>query len=135
CLFSSIGYVVTTEALRRTVAAFAEHLAPGGVLVIEPWFTPTTYWHDTITGNYLDRPDLKIAMVYTSQLEEGRSILEQHYLIGTKERVEHLHQRHVLGLFSTEDFRDAFSAAALEPRDVDPAGWPRGVHVALRPPA
>jgi SAM-dependent methyltransferase len=45
CLFSSIGYVDGVDELERAVARMAAHLNPGGVLVLEPWFTPER-WRD-----------------------------------------------------------------------------------------
>ena len=36
CMFSSIGYVKSEVRLRSAAAAFARHLEPGGVLVVEP---------------------------------------------------------------------------------------------------
>jgi SAM-dependent methyltransferase len=43
CLFSSIGYVETTDGLSRAVESMARHLAPSGVLIVEPWFSPSTF--------------------------------------------------------------------------------------------
>lgn len=43
CLFSSIGYVKTYTNLRRTIQSFAKHLKKGGVVLIEPWFTKSTF--------------------------------------------------------------------------------------------
>ena len=40
CLFSSIGYVKTIEAMLQTIQTFARHTAPGGVVIVEPWFAP-----------------------------------------------------------------------------------------------
>src|SRR2546423_1547622 len=37
CLFSSIGYV---RDLAGAVSRLAAHVAPGGVLVVEPWLAP-----------------------------------------------------------------------------------------------
>ena len=39
CLFSTIGYVKTYQNLAKTLRNFADHLRPGGLLLIEPWFT------------------------------------------------------------------------------------------------
>ena len=39
CLFSSIGYVKTMSNLQKAVKAMARHLLPGGVLLVEQWFT------------------------------------------------------------------------------------------------
>src|SRR6266581_5915433 len=40
CLFSSIGYLKTLDRVGQALIRFREHLAPGGVIVIEPWFPP-----------------------------------------------------------------------------------------------
>jgi len=37
CLFSSIGYLRTLDRVEAALACFQEHLAPGGVLIVEPW--------------------------------------------------------------------------------------------------
>jgi SAM-dependent methyltransferase len=40
CLFSSIGYLQTLDRVARALACFREHVKPGGVIAIEPWFPP-----------------------------------------------------------------------------------------------
>ena len=42
CLFSAIGYALSLENLNRAIGSMAQHLLPGGVLLIEPWF-PKSY--------------------------------------------------------------------------------------------
>ncbi|MCW2960658.1 MAG: SAM-dependent methyltransferase [Thermoleophilia bacterium] len=37
CLFSAIGHVGDTDGLDAAIAVMARHIAPGGVLVVEPW--------------------------------------------------------------------------------------------------
>src|SRR5438477_10612535 len=44
CLFSSVAYVKTVDNLNTAVANMASHLEPGGILAIEPWFSPENYW-------------------------------------------------------------------------------------------
>src|SRR5438552_18690134 len=36
CLFSSIAYLQTIQRVSRAVISFREHLAPGGVVIVEP---------------------------------------------------------------------------------------------------
>ena len=43
CLYSSITYVRTLPRLRSTILNFADHLKPGGMLLIEPYFTPASF--------------------------------------------------------------------------------------------
>ena len=48
CLFSSIGYVKTHDNLSRALACMTRHLLPGGLLIIEPWFTPDAWNPGTV---------------------------------------------------------------------------------------
>ena len=43
-LFSSIGYVKTHSNLEKTINNFSNHLRKGGVVLIEPWFTKSTFY-------------------------------------------------------------------------------------------
>lgn len=42
-LFSSIGYVQTPDRLALAVRNMARHVRPGGVLIIEPYFSPQAW--------------------------------------------------------------------------------------------
>jgi SAM-dependent methyltransferase len=133
CLFSSIGYVRTRERLEATLRRFASHLTPGGVVVVEPWFTPERYWTDRVTLNTAEDEDTKIAWMYTSARRDGESVLDIHFLVGTPAGVEHFTEEHVMGLFTDEDYLGAFRAAGLV-ADHDPEGlFGRGMYVAGGP--
>jgi len=114
CLFSSIGYVKTLEHLSRAIQCMAQHLVPGGVLLIEPWFTPETWRPGTVHARFIDDPDLKIARINTSFVEGRLSSMDMHYLIGTPEGTEHYVERHELGLFTNDEMRHALTTCGLE---------------------
>jgi len=133
CLFSSIGYVRTPERLRSAIRAMADHLNPGGLLIVEPWFSKDRLWTGHITANFVDRPDLKIAWMYTTEVVDDLCVLDIHYLVGTPEGVEHFTERHELGLFADEVYRAAFEDAGLEVRS-DPDGlFGRGMYLGSKP--
>jgi SAM-dependent methyltransferase len=115
CLFSSIGYVQTPEALRSSIAAMARHLALDGLLVVEPWLAPSTFdpSHPS-RAVVVDRPELQAVRMNDSRVEGGISIMDFHYLIARPgQAMEHLIETHTLGLFTEDEYRGALEAAGL----------------------
>jgi SAM-dependent methyltransferase len=113
CLFRSIAYTKTLDAFRQSVHCMATHLAPGGVLLIEPFFTPETFHVGRVTLNEYASEPLKVAWMYTSERQGAVGVFDIHYLAGTARGVEHFTERHELGLFAPEDYESAFAAAGL----------------------
>jgi len=133
CLFSSIGYVKTLDNLIRAAACMARHLAPGGLLIIEPWFTPDDWRPDTVHALFIDEPDLKIARVNTSFADGRLSYFDLHYLIGTPEGTGHFVERHELGLFETDEIRGVLANIGLKVIYDDEGLTGRGLFIARRP--
>lgn len=114
CLFSSIGYVRTKSRLQKAVKNMAEHLSPGGVLLIEPWFSQEQWTTGRMNLAFVNRDDLKVVRMSRSSRRGSVSILEFQYLIGTSKKIVHSTERHELGLFSKKDYLDAFHSAGLK---------------------
>ena len=133
CLFSAIGYVRTLDKLGQAIAAMARHLEPGGLLLVEPWFTPGD-WHPGKTHALLiEEPELKIARLSTSSSDGRLSWFDFHYLIATPEGTEHRVERHELGLFERSEMRAAFVDAGLEDVRYDEFGLTgRGLWIGRR---
>jgi len=133
CLFSSIGYMTTRDDLCRAIARMADHLVPGGLLLVEPWLTPEIWEPNTVHALFIDEPQLKIARINTSLTEGHVSVFDLHHLIGTPEGTEHVVEHHELGLYTVDEMTEAFEAAGLEVR-FDPEGLTgRGLYVARKP--
>ena len=114
CLFSSIGYVQTVENLGHAVTAMARHLAPSGVLLIEPWITPDAFDPNHIGRLVVaERPGLQAARMNGTRVEGRLSMLDFHYLIARPGTVEHLTETHTLGLFTDDEYASAVEAAGL----------------------
>jgi SAM-dependent methyltransferase len=114
CLFRSIAYLKTPDRLIAATQSMARHLAPDGLLIIEPFFTPESYWVDRVTLNECVRDDLKIAWMYVSEKREAIGRMLINFLVGTPRGVQHFTELHEMGLFSRENFEDAFRRAGLE---------------------
>jgi len=114
CLFSSIGYVRTLENLDKAVGCMVRHLKTGGVLIVEPWFSPQAWEPNTVHAVFIDDPELKIARVNTSNASGKLSYFDLHYVIGTPQGTEHFVERHELGLFEVEETIQVFEKHGLE---------------------
>lgn len=114
CLFSAIGYTRTEANLRQTIGTMSDHLHPGGVLLVEPWYRPESWQVGMLRSLVTDEADLKITRMAISEREGHVAIIVFHYLVGTPQRIDYFTERHQLGLFSHQQHLDAFQAAGLE---------------------
>jgi SAM-dependent methyltransferase len=133
CLFSAIGYTMSSERLDRAVRSMARHVRPGGVLIVEPWIQPELWLDGYVSLACVDRPDLKVARVSTSSRRGDVAVLDFHYLVGTSDGIEGFVEHHELALFGWDPYRAAFERAGLAP-EVDEQGLiGRGLVVAVAP--
>jgi len=132
CLFSSIGYVKTKARLNQALQTMANHLLPGGVLIVEPWFTPEQWKPGRVSALFVDQPDLKISRMNISEVEGRLSFFVFHYTVGTPQGIETFTERHELGLFTREEYLEAFYKAKFEVIH-DPEGLDgRGLYIGLK---
>jgi SAM-dependent methyltransferase len=116
CLFSSIGYADTGDRLDAAIAAMARHLAPGGVLVVEPWLMPDGIhppWIRILTAEADEW-----VMARTSRMhydpDAGYSDMELTYLVTTPEGSEIFTERHLMGVRSPDRHLEAAKRAGLQ---------------------
>jgi SAM-dependent methyltransferase len=134
CLFSSIGYVKTAPRLNQAVANMARHICAGGVLIIEPFFSPAAWKPERRAwANFVDQPDLKIARMAVWDIDGSVVSSDFHYLVGTPAGIEHFTERHEMGLFTDEQHRAAFTAAGLDVAYDAEGLMGRGVYIGIRP--
>jgi ubiquinone/menaquinone biosynthesis C-methylase UbiE len=131
-LFSAIGYVKTKARLRKAIKTMARHLLPGGVLLIEPWFTPEQWHPGRVHVMQVEKPDFKLVRMSLSRQRGKQSPLEFHYLIGTPKGIEYRVEIHEMGLFTHQEYMEAFKAAGLIMTH-DPEGlFGRGLYIGTK---
>jgi SAM-dependent methyltransferase len=132
CLFSAIGYMRTVRDLRRALSTMARHVRAGGLLIVEPWFTPDAWQDNRPAAVFVDRPEIKIARMNVSSTRGRLSILDFHYLVATSDGVERFHDRFQLGLFTQAEYLSAFAAAGLSVQFNPDGLMGRGLYVATK---
>ena len=132
CLFSSIGYLTTPDALERAARRFADALVPGGTLVVEPWITPDDYKGGRpVLQTYLS-DDLKLCRACVARREGDMAHIDFHWLIARAgQGTEHAVDPHVLWMCTRERMTDALEGAGLAVRFEEQGLMPdhRGLYV------
>ena len=130
CLFSSIGYLKTLDRVSRALACFREHLAPGGIIVIEPWRAPGTLDPELVLRHAGEADGVRVSRVSRTEIEGRLSRLLFDYEITDATGTRRASEIHELGLFTTAEMMQTFQDAGLEVEH-DPKGLTdRGLYVA-----
>jgi SAM-dependent methyltransferase len=132
CLFSAIGYVETAAAMRRSIERMHAHLRSPGLLIVEPWFTPASFWDGHLAANFQTEAQTKLAWMYRQRREGLQAVLDIHYLVGGEGQPEYINERQVLGLFTREEMTAALEAVDLAVDYRESEVWNRGLYVARR---
>lgn len=133
CLFSAIGYVRTVENLNHTVQNFARHLRSGGVAIVEGWLLPEQFHAGHLGAIFIDQPELKLARMNISSLQNDISTLHFHYLVGTPDGISSFTEDHELGLFTADQYRSAFAGAGLKLHVAAEGLTGRPVYIGIKP--
>jgi ubiquinone/menaquinone biosynthesis C-methylase UbiE len=117
CLFSSIGYLKTYDRLENSIDRIGRHLVPGGVAIIEPWFTRESYTAGKPHAAVMGTDDVRIARVSVSKVRGLLSVMDMHYLIAERgKNVRHHVDRHELAMFEPKRILRAMTAAGMQTR-------------------
>ena len=130
CLFSSIAYMETPERLTRAISRMAAHLAPEGVLLVEPFFRPEEWRDGDVSADFVDDEGLKIARMGVSRTDGAVALLDLHHMIATPAGVGTFTTGHRLGLFADWEYDEAFAAAGLRATRDEAGLMGRGLYVA-----
>lgn len=133
CLFSAIGYTRASREMKKAIKNMSQHLTRGGVLVVEPWHTPEEWRVGGPHATFVDKPDLKLARINFSEREGDIAIVNFHFLVATEGKVEHFTELHELGLFTEEEYLEAFEGAGLYTTHDADGITGRGLYIGVKP--
>lgn len=132
CMFCSVGYLNSVDELAATLRNFARHLNPGGVILVDPWWTPETFTPGHVGADVVEVDGRTIARFSHSVLEDSVTHMTEQYLVASPEHgIEHFTATHRLRLFHQADYENAFRGAGCAVEylrsDVAPRGMYAGV--------
>lgn len=122
CLFSAIGYMPDVNSLHEAIANMAGHLAPGGVLIVEPWLDAAGWMDGHLDLMTYESDDLKVARMSAGDRSGDHVTLRFHHMVLTAAGVDYFSEDHPTTLFSADQYREAFEAAGLRTTH-DPEGF------------
>ncbi len=134
-LFGAIAHAVTVPRLRDALACMRDHLAPGGVAIVQPYLTPDEL--QVGTGEYtITSGDVRVKRFRRSERDGQCQKLHFHFIVEGPDGTQELDEFHDLGLFTVEETLAAFSAVGLvatyDPGSSDELGG-HGLYVASAP--
>jgi len=132
CLFSSIAYLETYSDIVSALSCFRDHLEPGGLILLEPWFTQESWNKGRVHMLTQDKDQMKVCRISNTRREGDYSILQFHYMVGTPENVQYFEERHRLLLTSRTEMMQAFDEAGLEAEYEETGLAGRGMYYAVK---
>ncbi|MGQ0648425.1 MAG: class I SAM-dependent methyltransferase [Gemmatimonadaceae bacterium] len=130
CMSSSIGYVRTLAVLERTLRCFRQHLAPAGVIIVEPWFPPEVLGSGYHSTRSAEAGGVRVHRTGTTEIDGRICRLRFDYRIEEAGSERESTEVHELGLFTVAETLEAFAAAGLAARHEAPSSRTRGLYIA-----
>jgi SAM-dependent methyltransferase len=113
CLFGSIAYARSLEALGRATHSMSLHLDQGGLLVVEPFLAPGALQQGRVTARAVERAGVSVCRMTHAALSGREARLSFEYLVGRETGIEHREEIHELGLYTEEELLTALRGAGL----------------------
>ncbi|GLW91859.1 class I SAM-dependent DNA methyltransferase [Actinokineospora globicatena] len=132
CMFGSIGHTMSEAELDAALTCFADHLNPGGVLVVDPWWFAETFTEGYIAGDVVEVEGLTVARVSHATRVSGKSRMEVHYTVARPEGITHFAETYLASLYTRQQYEDAFARAGFTAEYLPGVQNGRGAFVAAR---
>ncbi|MBB6170788.1 SAM-dependent methyltransferase [Nocardiopsis mwathae] len=132
CMFCSLAYLPTVEDMRAAVRTMADHLVPGGVIVIEPWWFPEKFIDGYVAGDLARGDDRTIARISHSVRKGDATHMEVRFLVGDSDGITEFTEIDVLTLFTEDEYLSALADAGCPAEYLPGAPTGRGLFIGVR---
>lgn len=135
CLCFSMGYMRDTGELRAAAAALVRHLAPGGVLLVEPWWFPDQFVDGFVSASLAQEEHRAVSRISHSVREGRVTQMTVRYTVADTDGIRDFTEYETYSLFTEDEYLEAFRAVGCEMEFLP--GWPnlRGLFVGTLPPS
>ncbi|OLT49028.1 SAM-dependent methyltransferase [Saccharomonospora sp. CUA-673] len=132
CMCFSLGYMKDREELEAAVAVMADCLAPGGVVIAEPWWFPENFLDGFVSGGIAEKPGLVVSRVSHTVREGNATRMSVNYTVAESRGIRSFAEQELYTLFELDEYLAAFAAAGLR-AEYEPGGPSgRGLFTAVR---
>ncbi|MFX4294656.1 class I SAM-dependent methyltransferase [Streptomyces bohaiensis] len=132
CLCFSMGYMRSTDELRLAAERLVAHLAPGGVLVAEPWWFPDRFLDGFVSAALAQDDHLAVSRISHSAREGLVTRMTVRYTVADSGGIRDFTEYETYTLFTEEEYRRAFREAGCEVTHVPGGPNGRGLFVGRR---
>jgi len=130
CMFSSIAYARTPEGVTAALSRCRAHVSPGGLVIVEPWFTPDAFMPGHVHLKTAEAAGVHVARMSHASVVGRLSRIHFEYLVGRADGIAHLVEDHEAGLFTIDEMLACFAAAGLSGAHERGGPMGRGLYVA-----
>jgi SAM-dependent methyltransferase len=117
CLNGTIGYLLTDEDLAAGLRRLTAHVADGGVLLIEPWFSAEQWLAPQVSAEAAKEGDTAVARVSRAFVDDdGLGAFDWHVAIATPERSWSFVEQHRLALRPVSVYLEELAALGFDAR-------------------
>lgn len=113
-LYTVVGYLPSWDALVTALGRLAAHVAPGGVIVVEPWWFAENYLDGYVATDMVEDEHRTVARMSCTRRSGDRARMDIHYLVTDGGAIEHVTESHEFGVWSRAEYEAAFVAAGCD---------------------
>ncbi|HEU5475561.1 MAG TPA: methyltransferase domain-containing protein [Actinophytocola sp.] len=134
CLAGTIGQMSTIDELVGVLRTMAWHLEPGGVLAIDPYWSPENHPDGQVAHHAVRDRDRTVVRLSRSTRRGDAVRHDAHYLVADRTGIRHLTHTQPLTLFTRSEYLSALEAADCTAEQLPAAGGfaARGLIVGIR---